>query len=179
MELLRWFLARARTPSPRRRGSYWKWLERRPDRELEIRPGLRLNHGTRLVLDVSRREIDAVDEPQGRLENRQENPHFDPCRRAQGSQGRGLALEPRISRVEEERELERAGHGVDVLRVEDGESVASEQRSVAREERLVLAVQRVDGSVLEAAHRPVPADAVALEERDPAVEADLALVVRA
>src|ERR1039458_5557228 len=118
MELPQLILARAGTPSPRRRASYWKWLKRRPDGELEIRPGLGLNHGARLVLDVLRREVDAVDEPQGRLENRQENPHLEPGRAAHLSQIRRLALEPRVSRVVEQRALERAGHGVDVPRVE-------------------------------------------------------------
>src|ERR1017187_3760149 len=163
MELLQLILARAGTPSPRRRPSYWKWLERRPDGELEIRPGLGLDHDARLVLDVFRLKVDAVDEPQGRLENRQENPHFEPGRPAHRSQGRGLGLEPRVSRVEKDRELERAGHGVDVLGVEDEESVAPEERSGAREERLVLAVDRVDRAELEAAHRSVSADAVAFE----------------
>src|ERR1035437_710990 len=174
MELLQLILARAGTPSPRRRASYWKWLERRPDGELEIRPGLGLDHGALLVLDVLRREVDAVDEPQGRLENRQENPHFKPRRLAHRSQVRGLALEPRVSRVEKDRELERAGHGVDVLGVEDEEPVAPEERPGAREERPVPAVDRVDRAELEAAHRPVSADAVAIEQREPAVVADLA-----
>src|ERR1035438_4213860 len=116
MELLQLILARAGTPSPRRRASYWKWLKRRPDGELEIRPGLGLDHGARLVLDVLRREVDAVDEPQGRLENRQENPHLDSRRLAQRSEGRRLALEPRVPCVEEYRELERAAHGVDIGR---------------------------------------------------------------
>src|ERR1035437_8577206 len=179
MELLRWIWSPRRQRLRGGKISYRKQLERRPDGELEIRPGLALDHGARLVLDVLRREVDAVDEPQGRLENRQENPHFKPRRLAHRSQVRGLALEPRVSRVEKDRELERAGHGVDVLGVEDEESVAPEERPGAREERPVLAVQRVDGSVLEAAHRPVSADAVAFEQREPAVEADLGAGPRA
>src|SRR5271169_2134013 len=167
-------LARAGTPSPRRRASYWISLERRPDRELEIRPGLALDHGARLVRDVLRLEIDAVDEPQGGLEDRQENPHLEPGRPAHRIQLRGLALEPRVSRVEKEHELEGAGHGIDVLGVEDEESVAPEESPGAREERPVLAVDRVDRAEFEAAHRPVPADPVALEKGKTAVVARLA-----
>src|ERR1035441_652059 len=179
MELLQLILARAGTPSPRRRPSYWKWLERRPDGELEIRPGLGLDHGARLVLDVLRREVDAVDEPQGCLENRQENPHFEPGPPAHRSQSRGLGFEPRVPRIEEYRELERAGHGVDVLGVEHEKSVAPEERPGAREKRLVLAVDRADRAELEAAHRPVSADAIAFEQREPAVVADLGRVLLA
>src|SRR5512143_328532 len=68
--------ARAGIPVSRGRGSYWKSSERRPDGELEIGAGLGLNHVAGLVLDLLRREVDAIDETQGRLENRQENPHF-------------------------------------------------------------------------------------------------------
>ena len=51
------------------------------------------------------------------------------------SERRGLALDPGVSRVEEGRELERAGHRVDVLDVEDEELVAAEERPVARRRR--------------------------------------------
>src|SRR5664279_5594778 len=62
-------LVSARTPSPRKHGSYCEWLERRPDGELEVGLGFRLDDRSRRVLQVFRLQVDSVDEPQGRLKN--------------------------------------------------------------------------------------------------------------
>src|ERR1035437_6199527 len=50
--------ASAGTPPRRRCGSYWKWLDRRPDGEREVVLGFRLDARPRRVLQVFRLEVD-------------------------------------------------------------------------------------------------------------------------
>src|SRR5205814_3787027 len=119
-------------PVPAWRALHHARLKSRPDRELKIRPLLDAVRERQVLLveDRDRVEVDAVDEPERRLEDRQEDAHLDADRRPHLQEVRRLPFEPRVPCVEKGGELERPGHLVDVLPVEDEEPVAPEESAL-------------------------------------------------
>src|SRR5207247_1790653 len=72
--------------------------ERRPDRKLEVGallPPVREREAV-LVEDRLRVEVDAVDEPERRLEDREKDPHLEAGGRAHLDRVERLPLEPRV-----------------------------------------------------------------------------------